>query len=168
MRRVATAYGAGLLFGIGLALSGMIDPRNVVAFLDIGGRWSPNLAAVMIGAIGVHAVLLRWLAARAPARATTVASAARVEHRPGPGIDRRVVIGSAIFGVGWGIAGYCPGPAIVALGFGAGRTWAFVVAMAAGALLAEWIATAGKGREVADGGAGLRDAAMAASLHRSG
>ncbi len=148
MRRVGTAYGAGLLFGIGLALSGMIDPQNIIAFLDVTGRFSPNLAAVMAGAVGVHFVLLRWMrpaASLGEPGALVDPSGARSDRGRGRGhgIDRRLVIGSAIFGVGWGLAGYCPGPAIVALGFGAGRVWGFVAALALGAWLADALTIAG-------------------------
>jgi uncharacterized membrane protein YedE/YeeE len=129
MKRVGGALAAGLLFGVGLTFSGMIDPRNVVGFLDVAGRWNPNLAGVMVGAIVVHATLLRLLGWR-PRRAS-----------PGHGaaVDRRLLLGSAIFGVGWGLSGYCPGPAVVALGFGAGRALLFVAALVAGGLVADAI-----------------------------
>jgi uncharacterized protein len=134
MKRTAlrswSALGAGLLFGVGLVVSGMADPRNVVGFLDVsgaGGPWNPNLAAVMVGAIGVHALALRLGRRR---RAFAVDGDA-------PWIDARLVGGAAIFGVGWGIAGYCPGPAIVSLGFGAAPAWAFVGAMVVGVMLGE-------------------------------
>jgi len=130
MKRLAGALGAGLLFGVGLTYSGMVDPRNVVAFLDVTGRWNANLAGVMVGAIVVHAALLRLLGWR-----PTPASPAPRR----PGIDRRLLVGSAIFGVGWGLSGYCPGPAVVALGFGAGRAALFVVALLAGGLVADAI-----------------------------
>jgi uncharacterized membrane protein YedE/YeeE len=128
MRRGFAALGAGALFGFGLVVSGMTDPRNVVGFLDFAGRWNPSLAAVMIGAIGVHLGALRWLGARGyPV----------VGVDAGPWIDARLVGGAAIFGVGWGLAGYCPGPAVVALGFGVPSAWAFMAAMVVGVLLGE-------------------------------
>jgi uncharacterized membrane protein YedE/YeeE len=127
MKRLATALGSGLLFGVGLCLSGMIDPRKVIGFLDVTGHWDPSLAGVMLGAIGVHATLLRLLRGRAATAPAT----------PRRSIDRALLVGSAVFGVGWGIAGYCPGPAIVSLGLGAPRAFAFVVAMVAGAWLGE-------------------------------
>jgi uncharacterized membrane protein YedE/YeeE len=133
MKTGLAAFAAGLLFGSGLMVSGMVDPRNVVAFLDFAGRWNPNLAAVMVGAIGVHALLLRRPGARSGWRPLA-------PSRGGPGIDAPLLIGSATFGVGWGLAGYCPGPAIVAVGFGAGRVLVFVVAMIAGTLLADALA----------------------------
>jgi uncharacterized membrane protein YedE/YeeE len=135
MRRDLAALGAGLLFGVGLVLSGMTDPRNVVAFLDVAGTWSPNLAAVMVGAIGVHLLALRLLGARDPRFAFA--------RDRGPVLDARLIGGAAIFGAGWGLAGYCPGPAIVSLGFGAAPAWGFVAAMAVGVLLGEAAARRG-------------------------
>jgi uncharacterized membrane protein YedE/YeeE len=130
VRRAAVVFGAGLLFGAGLVVSGMTDPRNVVGFLDFAGRWNPKLAFVMAGAVGVHALLLRLHARRRGAAA-----------RSGPGararIDAPLVCGAAIFGVGWGLSGYCPGPAITALGFGLPAAFGFVAAMIAGARLGD-------------------------------
>lgn len=135
MKRTATAYLAGLIFGVGLVVSSMVDPAKIVGFLDLGGAggpWTPPLLAVMGGAVVTHGLLLRWLGRR-PAGAGASARAAS-----GPAvIDARLVTGSAIFGIGWGLTGYCPGPAIVSLGFGAGRVWAVVAAMIAGGLIAE-------------------------------
>jgi uncharacterized protein len=133
VRRLVPSYGAGLLFGVGLVISGMTDPRNIVGFLDFAGDWRPNLMGVMIAAIAVHAGLLRLLAAwRSPPESSP---SGRLEA-PRSNIDARLMLGSAIFGVGWGISGYCPGPAIVALGFGVARVWIFVAAVVAGTLLA--------------------------------
>jgi uncharacterized membrane protein YedE/YeeE len=120
---------SGLLFGGGLVLSGMIDPRNVIGFLDVTGAWNPSLAGVMLGAIGVHALGIRVLGARA--------ADLRPTRDSGPWLDSRLVGGAAIFGVGWGLAGYCPGPAIVALGFGPSSAWGFVAAMIVGVFLGE-------------------------------
>jgi uncharacterized membrane protein YedE/YeeE len=133
MRRGVSALVSGVLFGAGLVVSGMTDPRNVVGFLDFAGKWNPNLAAVMVGAIGVHLCALRWLGARG----YPVVGADRRRW-----IDGRLVAGAAIFGVGWGLAGYCPGPAIVALGFGVPSVWAFFAAMVLGVLLGESAARA--------------------------
>jgi uncharacterized protein len=113
----------------------MTDPRNVVAFLDVTGRWSPNLAAVMVGAIGVHLAALRLLGARDPRL--------RPARDGAPLLDARLAGGAAIFGVGWGLAGYCPGPAIVSLGFGSAAAWGFVAAMVVGVLLGESAARRG-------------------------
>jgi uncharacterized membrane protein YedE/YeeE len=128
MRRALAALGAGALFGVGLVVSGMTDPRNVVGFLDFTGKWNPTLAGVMVGAIGVHFAALRWLGSRGY---PVLGADAR------PWIDGRLVAGAAIFGVGWGLAGYCPGPAVVALGFGTSSAWAFMLAMVVGVLAGE-------------------------------
>ncbi|WP_341675014.1 YeeE/YedE family protein [Niveibacterium sp. SC-1] len=123
---------AGLLFGIGLIVSGMANPAKVLGFLDLAGHWDPSLMFVMGGAIavGVPAFLL------ARRRATSLLGL--VMHLPAAGgITRRLVLGSALFGVGWGIAGFCPGPALVALGAGYPKAVAFVAAMLAGMLVFE-------------------------------
>ncbi|HET6280589.1 MAG TPA: DUF6691 family protein [Polyangia bacterium] len=123
MSRGLTSLGCGLLFGIGLLLSGMTDPRNIIGFLDFVGDFNPKLLAVMVAAVGVHAAALRWLR---PRSATSAASAWR---QP---VDGRLIVGAAIFGVGWGLAGYCPGPAIVSAGSGVLSAAAFVLAMVVG------------------------------------
>lgn len=123
MRRSLTAFGCGLLFGVGLLLSGMTDPRNIIGFLDFAGAFNPRLLVVMIGAVGVHATALRLLRPRATSRA------AADWRQP---VDRRAILGSAIFGVGWGLAGYCPGPAIVSAGSGVLSAAVFVLAMVVG------------------------------------
>jgi uncharacterized protein len=120
------AFGAGLVFGVGLLISGMTDPHRVRAFLDFAGHWNPSLAGVMAGAIAVHGVAL-WLERRN-------SGAAPARQAP---IDSRLVAGAAVFGLGWGLAGYCPGPAIVALGLSHARAWIFFAAMAGGVLLGD-------------------------------
>jgi hypothetical protein len=132
---VIGALAAGLLFGLGLILSGMADPAKVLNFLDVAGTWDPSLAFVMAGAIGVAAPGF-WLVQR---RATPLFRGAfNVPPRNAP-IDRWLLTGSAVFGVGWGLAGFCPGPALVSLPLAAPGTLVFVGAMvgaiAAGALL---------------------------------
>ena len=127
---LAIAFATGTLFAVGLVISGMTDPAKVRGFLDVTGAWDPSLAFVMMGAIGVHAPLAYLIAKRsAPVLAPAFAPLAKV-------VDRRLVIGAAIFGAGWGIAGYCPGPAIVSLVGGPVAGLAFVVAMAVGMVLA--------------------------------
>jgi uncharacterized protein len=118
-------FGSGVLFAVGLALSGMTDPGKVLAFLDVAGAWDPTLAFVMGGAVGFHAIWLR-LARRAE---TAPASTA------GKSVDARLVTGAAIFGVGWGMSGYCPGPALTSLAYGRGEALLFVVAMLVGVVL---------------------------------
>lgn len=126
------AFLAGLLFGIGLLVSGLSDPAKVLAFLDVGGRWDPSLALVMAGAIAVSAPAF-WLARRRSA-AWSGAPIALPENRR---IDARLLAGSALFGLGWGLVGLCPGPSLVALGFGLPRAIVFVAAMLAGMALFE-------------------------------
>jgi uncharacterized protein len=142
VKRTLIVLVAGALFGAGLVISGMADPRNVIGFLDFTGNWRPQLAAVMGGAVGVHALTLWYLSRRAGRDAGTANCATdTTAGAPGPfTIDRRVVLGSAIFGVGWGLSGYCPGPAIVSLGLGAHTAFAFIAAMIAGLLIADRVA----------------------------
>ena len=123
---------AGLVFGIGLLLSGLADPSKVLAFLDLAGNWDPSLLFVMGGALLVAAPAFAWLARRG----RTLDSAPL--HLPAKGrIDRRLVLGSLVFGAGWGLAGYCPGPALVSLAWGGLEPLLFVGAMVAGMALFE-------------------------------
>jgi uncharacterized membrane protein YedE/YeeE len=128
------ALAAGLLFGIGLIAGGMVDPGKVQGFLDVAGAWDPSLAFVMGGAIAVGA------GAFALARRRGLSWTGRtIVLPPTRGVETRLVAGGVIFGVGWGLAGYCPGPAIVALGAGAAPALWFVPAMLAGVWLHdEW------------------------------
>lgn len=128
-----TGFVAGLVFGIGLVVSGMADPAKVQGFLDLAGAWDPSLALVMAGALAV-AVPAFALARRRRASlvGTPIAMPASRE------IDRRLVAGSALFGVGWGLAGFCPAPALVVLGMGDAKAVVFVAAMLAGMALFEW------------------------------
>lgn len=129
MKASLTALLAGLIFGVGLCISGMSDPKNVLAFLDFAGHWSPNLAGVMLGAILVHAAWLRWTS---KANSASSGSSPPTARRP---IDASLLAGSALFGVGWGISGYCPGPSVVALGTGASGAIVFLLAALAGMAL---------------------------------
>jgi uncharacterized membrane protein YedE/YeeE len=118
---------AGAVFGLGLILSGMANPAKVLGFLDLAGPWDPSLAFVMGGAILVGAV------AFAVARTRTVSLLGLQMRMPtATQLDSRLVVGSLLFGVGWGLAGFCPGPALVALGMGEQKALAFVGAMLAG------------------------------------
>jgi uncharacterized membrane protein YedE/YeeE len=136
------ALAAGTLFAVGLGVGGMTRPENVIAFLDVAGRWNPRLAFVMLGAAGTYAVLYPFIRRR---RAPLVAPAFAVPVRRA--VDGRLVGGAAVFGLGWGAVGYCPGPAIVALGAGVPAAVLFVLAMVAGMVLAEVaLATAAKAR----------------------
>lgn len=117
----------GLAFGVGLILSGMTDPAKVIGFLDLFGNWDPSLAFVMGGAIAVG--VFAFAAARNRSDAILGGALNLPTSRD---IDRRLVTGSLVFGVGWGLAGFCPGPALVALGMGVPKAVAFVLAMLAG------------------------------------
>jgi uncharacterized protein len=120
----------GLLFGLGLCLSGMTYPAKVIGFLDLAGAWDPSLAFVMGGAAAVAFVAFRVAARRQKALS------GEPFHLPAAKtIDARLVVGSLLFGVGWGLVGLCPGPAIVNLGFLDGRAALFVACMAAGMAL---------------------------------
>ncbi len=122
-RRILAALAAGLIFGIGLTFSGMLDPEKVLGFLDFVGDWDPSLAFVMAGSIPVAWVgfaVVRRLGRPLLAEATL--PAARF-------IDRKLIGGAILFGVGWGLAGYCPGPALASLGFLRWQTGLFVMAM---------------------------------------
>lgn len=123
----------GALFGLGLLLSGMLDPANVLGFLDIAGRWNPQLAFVMGGAIA--AALPVFALARRRGRALLGDPISLPRRRD---LDRRLVGGAALFGVGWGLVGVCPGPGVVLLGFGGPRAWLFGLALVAGLLAGRW------------------------------
>jgi uncharacterized membrane protein YedE/YeeE len=131
---VLVSWVAGVVFGLGLIVSGMSNPAKVLGFLDLAGAWDPSLAFVMVSAIAVAA------AAFAVARRRTVTFLGAGMSLPGTrAIDRRLVAGSAIFGIGWGVAGFCPGPALVAVGMGEPKALLFVAAMLAGMGLYEWL-----------------------------
>lgn len=134
---VFTSLLAGLVFGIGLMVSGMANPAKVLGFLDLFGRWDPSLALVMGGAVAVSAVAF----AIARRRSASLLGAA-LKLPTARQIDRRLVMGSVLFGIGWGIAGFCPGPALVALGMGEAKALVFVAAMLAGMGLFEGLETA--------------------------
>lgn len=120
----------GLLFGIGLIVAGMTDPGKVIGFLDLFGNWDPSLALVMGGAICVGVF------AFAVAKKRTVSFLGGAMHLPKHGqINRPLVLGSLAFGVGWGLAGFCPGPALVSFGAGQWQAGVFVLAMVAGMLV---------------------------------
>ena len=125
---------SGLVFGLGLLVSGMANPAKVLGFLDLGGLWDPSLAFVMGGAIAVAAV------AFAVARRRSVSLLGTAMHLPSARrIDRRLVGGSLLFGVGWGVAGFCPGPALVGVGMGLAQAGVFVAAMLVGMGLFAWL-----------------------------
>jgi hypothetical protein len=129
---VISAFGAGLLFGIGLWVSGMANPRKVLDFLDVAGNWDPSLLLVMGGAVAVTAVAFRPLLKRKP-----------IDFKSK--VDAPLIIGAALFGIGWGIGGYCPGPAVTALSNLSAEIFILVFAMIAGGLFAKIVSPAGSG-----------------------
>jgi len=129
-----TALLAGLLFGVGLMVSGMANPAKVLGFLDLAGQWNPSLAFVMAGAIAVGS--LAFFAARRRDRSYL---GLPMQLPVSTAITPRLVLGSAAFGIGWGMAGFCPGPALVALGAGYPKAVGFVAAMVAGMAVFELI-----------------------------
>lgn len=126
MKRIS-GFIAGLLFGMGILVSGMANPAKVLGFLDIAGQWDPSLALVMVGAIGAALLPMTW--AR---RHATALLGGKIQLPARRDIDRRLVGGSLVFGIGWGLAGVCPGPGLVLLAGGYWQAWLFVIAMLAG------------------------------------
>lgn len=132
--RLLLSFVAGLLFAVGLALSGMTQPAKVVGFLDVFGAWDPSLAFVMLSAVTVYAITYRGLVPRRP----RPFFAERFWFPEPSAIDARLLVGAALFGVGWALSGFCPGPALVALGAVTGAALWFVPALVAGMLIQHW------------------------------
>ena len=132
--RELIAVASGLIFGLGLIASGMTQPTKVKAFLDVFGAWDPSLALVMGGAIAVSIV-----AFAIAKRRRTAWSGETMQIPTNTTIDSRLIAGGVLFGIGWGIAGFCPGPALVAAGSGLSTAWIFVVAMLIGMGLHDWV-----------------------------
>ncbi len=124
---VFTSLLAGIVFGIGLLVSGMANPAKVLGFLDLAGQWDPSLALVMAGAVAVGFIAFLVAGKRDVSFIGLEMNLPTSRH-----VDRRLIAGSTIFGIGWGIAGFCPGPALVALGMGEAKAAAFVIAMLIG------------------------------------
>lgn len=131
--RKFTALIAGLIFGLGLYLSGMTNPAKVLAFLDVTGEWDPSLAFVMAGAIALGSLFFYFVRHR-----QTSLLGEPMQLPTSRIVDRRLVLGSVVFGIGWGIAGLCPGPAMALLLTGRWQALLFVGAMIAGMLIFEW------------------------------
>lgn len=150
-RKVSTllvALVSGLLFGAGLAISGMIDPAKVLGFLDVAGDWDPSLAFVMAGAIAVYSPVALW--ARRGRRSWF---GGMVPHPKSSGIDGRLLVGAVLFGLGWGLVGLCPGPALASLSVAAADTWIFVVALVVGVVLHKVVGPRLGGRKPRSSGA---------------
>lgn len=135
---ILVQFAIGLIFGLGLILSGMANPAKVLNFLDVGGipagTWDPSLIFVMAGAIAVT-----FAGFRSVLRLERPFFAARFHVPTRKDVDPRIIVGPAIFGIGWGLAGFCPGPALTALGFGTSSAVIFVAAMCAGMVLARFV-----------------------------
>ncbi len=129
MKRNIAALIAGVVFGFGLALSQMVNPRKVLAFLDVTGGWDPSLALVMGGALGITALGYRWVLRR---NQPVCASQFHLPTRKH--LDKGLISGAMVFGAGWGLGGFCPGPAIAALVAGSWEAPVFVLALLAGSL----------------------------------
>ena len=130
---VLTALLSGLVFGLGLIVSGMANPAKVLGFLDLAGAWDPSLALVMAGAI-----LVGFFAFLVAKNRTRSFIGAEMKLPTASAIDRRLLPGSALFGAGWGVAGFCPGPGLVALGMGEPKALVFVAAMLVGMVIFTW------------------------------
>lgn len=130
MLQAVVALMAGLVFGLGLIVSGMGSPAKVQDFLDIFGAWDPSLALVMGGAIAVGVVAFTWAKLRKQSFLGGPIEWPSAKH-----IDRPLLLGAALFGIGWGMAGFCPAPALMNLVLGKGEVWLFVLAMLVGMLL---------------------------------
>jgi len=132
MQHRLSEFLVGLLFGLGLLLSGMTDPGKVLGFLDLFGNWDPSLALVMGGAIGVGVFAFTF------AKKRTVSFLGGVMRMPTSSqIDRRLIVGALLFGAGWGLAGFCPGPALVSLAAGQPKAAVFVAFMVVGMIIFE-------------------------------
>jgi uncharacterized membrane protein YedE/YeeE len=128
MKRILIGFAAGVIFGVGLIVSQMSNPAKVVGFLDLFGEWDPTLAFVMAGALAVFIPAYRMTLGRGrPLFGVDFSELPNI-------VDRQLVLGAGIFGVGWGLSGFCPGPAIVAAGFGDWHVWLFLAAMLIGML----------------------------------
>ncbi|KAF0203495.1 MAG: hypothetical protein FD173_1783 [Gallionellaceae bacterium] len=135
----------GLIFGFGLALSGMTQPEKVLGFLDMAGRWDPSLLFVLGGAVGVTVISFRFILRRKKPVLDSRYYFSDETH-----IDRSLVIGAVLFGVGWGIGGYCPGPAVTLLAAPSWELWAFLPAMLLGIFLQKFWAARREEKNVVD------------------
>jgi uncharacterized protein len=135
MLKTVVNFFAGALFGLGLTVSGMVDPAKIIGFLDFAGDWDPTLAFVMGGALLITIPAFRLILKRPrPVLADEFDLPTKKD------VGSRLLAGSALFGIGWGLAGFCPGPAVTALASGLAPVFAFVAAMVAGMAVYKWIA----------------------------
>ncbi len=140
----AVALISGLLFGAGMAISGMIEPQKVIGFLDVTGDWDPSLAFVMGGALCVFMPSYFWLIK--PRKQSVSGNPIQTTNKTK--IDRRLLSGSALFGLGWGIAGICPGPAVASLAMGDLAIVLFFIAMLVGSVVAKMLSTKSKPQRI--------------------
>ena len=145
---VLAALAAGIVFSLGLGVAGMTQPAKIIGFLDVGGAWDPSLALVMAGAITVYLPVWQLMKRRGVA-----VNGAPLEVPPSRQLDWRLLVGAAVFGVGWGLAGYCPGPAITAVAGGMTSALVFVASMVAGMVVyaALSLSAPDRGRPGSDG-----------------
>ena len=133
MKLALTSFVSGMIFAVGLGISGMTRPVKVIGFLDFSGDWDASLAFVMLGAIAVYFVAYRWSRnLESPLLAPDFSLPTRRD------LDGKLILGAAVFGVGWGLGGFCPGPALTSLASGALPVLVFVIAMALGMYLHSW------------------------------
>lgn len=138
-----TSFALGLVFGLGLILSGMTNPAKVIGFLDVFGEWDPSLVLVMMSAVMVNATSLYFTKGRKQSLLGQP-----VNLPKSTGIDHKLILGSLIFGVGWGLAGYCPGPSLVAMLHGGYQPIVFVISMLVGMAFFEFLNKMTKARSI--------------------
>ncbi len=127
MNKILIALLSGLIFGLGLSWSQMVNPDKVISFLDIAGNWDPSLAFVMAGALAIATPAFIWIKKR---QKPVLESAFHISHKTH--IDKPLILGAIIFGIGWGMTGYCPGPAVAGIGMGNLEALVMVVSIYAG------------------------------------
>ena len=136
MNKILIALISGIIFGLGLSLSQMINPEKVISFLDISGDWDPSLAFVMMGALAVTFISFKWVLNRSE---PILESGFHLSKRSE--IDKALLGGAAIFGIGWGMSGFCPGPAVASLGLGSIEAVVMVLSIYAGFFCQKWISS---------------------------
>lgn len=151
---LVVAFGSGLLFAVGLVLASMTVPGRVLGFLDVAGDWDPTLVFVMVGAIATFAPLYRLTNRRRPRPKFAATFQGPTKRR----IDTRLLTGSALFGIGWGLSGFCPGPALVSAGTLAVESALFVLAMLVGMQAFRWVDRQGERPSAASAGSGGQNA----------
>ncbi len=134
MKKIAIALVSGIIFGLGLSLSQMINPNKVIGFLDVFGNWDPSLAFVMIGALVVTFISFKFILKR---HEPLFEEAFHVSKRNQ--IDKALLAGAALFGIGWGLSGYCPGPAVASLGLGTSESIVMVASIYTGFFSQNWL-----------------------------